>query len=189
MRRGALLAAPALVLLLVGCGRGGPVHDTGTSAGHLDAGSVVGASFGLDKGESYTVGLVVLENRGTTPAVVESIRPLSTSPSLRATPGHLWLVPRNNHLSLPNGWPGWPPRNPPTKRAKWMPKSWVQPHPNLPRLPERLAIPPGREAQIVYGIFLHANPSPKIGITSLRITFRQGGTTYVWTLPEPVKPR
>lgn len=181
---GAFVVSLALVLASSSCGGSGGVR--GTRAGNLDAGSIIGAGYRLRRGQSYMVGLDFIRNVGHQPILVESIHPQSTSPDLRTTVGHIWIVPRNAHLLLPMGWPGWPPKNPPTRPSKSDPKSWVQPHPDLLSLPTSRVIPPGREAQLVYGIFLHAKPTAKTRITALLITFKQGGDTYVWTLPEPV---
>jgi hypothetical protein len=174
----------ALALASGGCG--GSAEVRGTRAGNLDAGSVIGGDYPLQRGQSFMIGLGFIRNVGHQPILVESIHPQSSSPDLRATRGRIWLVPRNAHLSLPNAWPSWPPKNPPTKPDKSEPKSWVQPHPPILSLPTRRTIPPGRQAQLVYGIFLHSGPTARTRITALRITFRQGGDTYVWTLPEPV---
>jgi hypothetical protein len=181
---GAVFVSLALVLASSGCGGSARLH--GTRAGNLDAGSIVEGDYPLKRGQSLTIGLGFVRNVGHEPILVESIDPQSMSPSLRATRGHIWLVPPNAHLSLPNAWPGWPPKNPPTKPGRSEPKSWVQPHPDYLSLPTRRAIPPGREAQLVYGIFLHSNPTAKTRVTALRITFKQGGHIYLWTLPESV---
>jgi hypothetical protein len=175
-----------LALALASAGCGGSTEVRGTRAGNLDAGSVIGADYPLQRGQSFMIGLDFIKNVGHQPIVVESIHPQSSSPDLRATPGRIWLVPRDAHLTLPNGWPGWPPKNPPTKPSRSDPKSWVQPHPAILSLPTHRTIPPGREAQLVYGIFLHTKPNPETRITALWITFKQGGDTYAWTLPEPV---
>jgi hypothetical protein len=148
----------------------------------------MGAGVPLKRGQSYMIGLDFVKNVGHQPVLVEAIRPQSNSPGLRATPGRIWIVPHHAHLMLPMAWPGWPPKNPPTKPSKSDPTSWVQPHPDLLSLPTSREIPPGREAQLVYGIFLHSKPIAKTRITALRITFKQGSDTYVWTLPEQVHP-
>jgi hypothetical protein len=132
------------------------------------------------------IGLDFDKNVGHDPILIQSIKPQSSSPSLRVTAGRIWIVPRNAHLMLPNGWPGWPPRDLPTKPGKGLPQSWTQPHPNVLSLPTSRTIPPGRQAQLIYGTFLHTEPGPKTSITGLLITFKQAGYKYVWTLPEPV---
>src|SRR4029077_18705572 len=113
-----------LALTVASAGCGGSAEVRGTRAGNLDAGSITGASFPLRRGQSYMIGLDFIKNVGHDPILVESIHPQSNSPNLRSTPGRIWLVPRHAHLTLPNGWPGWPPKNPPTKPTRSDPKSW-----------------------------------------------------------------
>lgn len=158
----------------------------GTRAGNLDAGSVIGGAYPLMRGQRFMIGLDYVKNVGREPIRIESVRPQSSSPNLKATAGRVWILPRRWHLSLPSAWPGWPPNHPPTKPGKGVPQSWIQPHPDYLSIPTSRTIPPGRQAQLVYGIFLRSRPSAATRITALRITFKQGGTTYVWILPEPV---
>jgi hypothetical protein len=158
----------------------------GTRAGNLVAGSIIGGDYALKRGQSFMIGLDFITNVGSHQILVQSVEPQSTSSNLRPTAGRIWIVPRHAHLTLPNSWPGWPPKHPPTKPAKSDPKSWLQPHPNVLTLPTSRTIPPGRQAQLVYGISLDAAPSAGTSITALRIHFKQDGHSYVWTLPEPV---
>jgi hypothetical protein len=182
---GAVLMGGVLLVLRLGYLGGGVVQTSGTRAGDLDAGSVVGAEIPLRPDASEMIGLASVENVGHGPVLVESVEPQSTSPKLRATRGRIWLYPRNSHLSLPDSWDGWPPRHPPTRPPKSEP-GWVQPHPDILALPTSREIPAGRDAQLVFGIFLHGDPSPRLRITGLRITFKDGDRTFVWTYPEPV---
>jgi len=188
-KRGALLglalAAGLLLFFLLGASTGGAKQVYGIRAGDLDAGSRISVNAPLRRGDSYMMGEISLKNVGNEPVLVESVEPQSTSSVLRATPAHIWIEPVNGHLNLPIGWPGWPPRSPPTEPPKWAP-NWVQPHPNVLALPTSQTIYPGREAQLVYGLFLSAAPTQKLRITALRITFKQAGRTFLWTLPAPV---
>ena len=97
----------------------------------------------------------------------------------------MWLIPTHSHLILPLSGHGWPPNHPPTSPPGTKP-GWVQPNPDLLALPASREIPPGREVQVVYGMFLHAEPSPKLGINALLITFKQRDRTFRWTLPDSV---
>lgn len=180
------LAAALLVFFLLGASKGGAEQVHGVRAGNLDAGSIVSARYPLRRGESLTVGFVYLRNVGRSPILVESIQPQSTAASLRATPGRIWIIPRDAHLSLPISTPGWPPKHLPTKPPPSAPKSWVQPHPDVLSLPTSRMLFPGRQAQLLYGILLHANPSTSTRISALRIKFEEAGRSYVWTLPDSV---
>jgi hypothetical protein len=189
---GVLAAVVAVALLfLLGVFDGGAEHVDGVRAGGLDAGNVVGAGIPIVSGESYMIGLVHVRNVGATPALVDSVRPESSSPNLRVTRGRIFIEPRDGgaiaksgpvkgaHIApFPDAWPGWPPWHLPTKP--------VQPRPAILSLPTRRVIPPGRTAQLFYGVFLHAKPTARTRIVALRIRFTQGGGTYIWTLPEPV---
>jgi len=177
-----------LALVLATAGSGGTAHVTGTQAGDLDAGSIITVAFALGRGQSFTLGENTLENVGEHPILVESVQPVSTSPALRTTQARLFLLPRLGHhagvMGLPGDAPGWPARYVPKKM-----KGWLEPHPPILSLPTRRFIPPGRSVQVMYGIHLHSQPSARTRITGLRIVFKQGGTTYVWTLPSRVHLR
>ncbi len=177
---GAIVAGAALFFGL----RSGTVYLSGTHAGDLTTGDI-GVGVSMKRGQSFTIGDDSIHNVGKQPVLVESIEPQSSSPSLRATVVRLWLAPLHGHLGLAGTAPGWPPTHPPTKPPKWAP-NWVQPHPNYASLPTSLVIPPGRNAQIEFGIFLRSDPSPQTRITGLRVTFVEGGRKFIWLLPETV---
>lgn len=187
------LAAALLLFFLLGSA-GGVERVWGTRAGDLDARFSNGAGVPLRRGGSYMLALEEVNNVGNAPIPIESVEPQSTSPNLRATKGRIWIMPRTlpplchgtSILGLPSGWPGWPPKNLPGKPPGFCPKSYVAPPSSFLSLPTSQTIYPGRRVALIYGISLHADPSPKFRITSLRITFKQGDRTIVWTLPEPV---
>ena len=152
---------------------------TGTRAGGLDAGSVIGAGVPIRRGGSYMIALSGPKNVGHSPILIESVTPQTTSPLLRATIGHIYVLPKPlpHLIALPGAWPGWPPRR--------LPKSSMSAR-SVVSLPTSRTIYPGREAEFVYGIFLRGGRSSKLRITSLRITFKERDRTYVWTPPQPV---
>jgi hypothetical protein len=177
-----------LLLFLLGVFDGGTVYASGMRAGNLDGGSETGVQVPLRRGGSEMIGLEVVKNVGKSPILIESIEPQSTSPELHATRGRILRVRRRAHFEQPPlWWHGWPPKGVPFSGSKTHPNDWRVPHPDYLSLPTKGDVPPGAEAQLVYGIFLHADPSPKIRITAVRITFVQSGRTYVWTLPEEVR--
>jgi hypothetical protein len=175
-----------LALFLLGVFRGGTEYVSGMRAGNLDGGNESGAQVRLRRGGSEMIGLGFVKNVGKSPVLIESIQPLSTSPELHVTRGRIWRIKPTAHMSLPMWWRGWPPKDVPISPPKTKP-AWRDPHPDYLSLPTRGTIPPGAEAQLVYGIVLHADPSPKIRITALRITFVQSGRTVIWTVPEEVR--
>jgi hypothetical protein len=181
-----VLGAVALLLLALGVFSGGIERVSGTRAGNLD-GSGGGVGVPMRRGGSEMIGDSEVKNVGNSPILIESIEPLSTSPELHVTKGRIWALPAkrpNRVVALPMSWRGWPPKghmDPPNPEP-----SWRTPTPDYLKLPTTGTISPGGEAQLVYGIFLHADPSPKLRITGVQITFKQDGRTIVWTKPDTV---
>lgn len=169
-----------LLLFLLGAFGGGIDYVTGPRAGNLDGGSDGGVTAPMRRGESEMMGDTVVKNVGTTPILIESIEPLSTSPQLKVTRGRMYRVRRRAGFEQPPlWWRGWPPKGVPKGKAPFK-----NPHPDYLALPTEGEIPPGDEFQLVYGVFLHADPSPKLRVTGLRITFKQDGHTIVWIKPD-----
>lgn len=176
------LGVCALVLFLFGVFGGGTEYVTGTRAGNLDGGSDGGVQVPMRRGWSEMIGNTVVKNVGKTPILIESIEPLSTSPQLKATKGRMYdLKRRAGFEGPPLWWRGWPPKGVPKGKAPFR-----NPHPDYLALPTKGEIRPGHEFELVYGIFLHADPGPKLHITGLQITFKQDGQTFVWTKPDTV---
>jgi hypothetical protein len=177
----AVLAAG--VLLFVTLSNRGVVRVEGTQAGDLDAGSVIEQGFSIRRGGAFTVSAIEVENTGHAPVFIESVVPQSTSPDLRATPARIWVIPREaftakvetHYLNTPLG-EGWPPKRIEPKPRNVPPLAWTSPPPVL-LLPTREWVDPGREAELIYGVFLHGRPRPWLRVTALRITFKQGGQT------------
>jgi hypothetical protein len=169
------VAAGALLLAAAGCA--GADHTTGTKAGGLDAGSVVGAKFKLKRGHSFMVGLITFANHGASDATIDEAVPVTSYPRLEATRARFWIIPRDEHLLLPNGWQGWPPKNFPGAAT----------HPAIESLPEHgVTLPPGRTLQLLFGVKTSAQPGQTQTITDVRVKFHRAGKHYVWTIPEPV---
>ena len=191
---GVLVAALLAGLIYVAFLRGGTVYVTGTRAGDLDAGNEVGQGRPLRRGGVVTVAATEVKNVGHTPILVESVVPQSTSPELRTTRARVWVIPTRyftakvptHYLGFEEMADGWPPNHPAKRPRSISPEAWVAPPPIL-SLPKRQMIEPGREVDFFYGLFLRADPSPHLRITALRITFRQGAQTFVWTLPNTVE--
>ena len=180
------VGATVVVLFLLGVFGGGTAYVYGMRAGNLDGGYESGEQISLRRGGSEMIGLGFVKNVGKSPILIESIEPQSNSPKLGVTRGRIWRLPPTSHESLPMAWKGWPPRDVPKSPPGTKP-GWVQPRPDYLSLPKKGEIPPGSEAQLVYGIFLHADPSPKIRITALRIDVRAVRPHFVWTVPEEVR--
>jgi len=182
----AALGVTVLLLFLLGVFGGGTEYVFGMRAGNLDGGNESGAQIPLRRGGSEMIGLDFVENVGKSPILIESVEPQSNSPQLQVTRGRIWRLQPAAHISLPMWWHGWPPKGVPVSPPKTKP-GFVQPHPDYLSLPATGTIPPGAKAQLVYGIFLHADPSPKIRVTALRIKFVQSGRAFIWTVPEEVR--
>ena len=139
----------------------------------------------LRRGGSEMIGATTVKNVGKSPILIESIEPQANSSALQVTKARIWYLGKDQKIGsrtvflLPFASHGWPPRH--------VPDDGQTPHPNYLRLPTARTIPPGCEAQLVYGFLLRADPSPKLQITALRITFKQDGRTIVWTLPETIR--
>jgi hypothetical protein len=149
---------------------------TGLTAGGLYGGPTQKVELGEYRGEYIELGFTYIQNRGKTPALIESVVPVTNSKYVEATRGRIWVVParkkRRYLVMLPLNAYGWPPKSAPLIRT----------------LPFRnVILGPKRYAQIVFGVKSNATVGTVITIKGVRFVFKQDGKNYDWTLPLPIK--
>jgi hypothetical protein len=154
------------------CGNNGVKKVNGLRAGGLDAGAKNGLSFGLHRGKFMEVGCVGVTNTANAPAVIESAIPITSSNKIEVTRAKVWVLPPKTKNLLPYLDVGWPPKDVTLIR----------------KLPSKdVVVPPGKQAQLVFGVRSLAPVGTTVRITGLRVLFKQGGQRYDWTLPLSVE--
>ncbi len=167
-----LVLALGVALLATACGSSGAKKVDGLRAGGLDAGAKNGAKFGIRRGKFMELGFIGVTNKGKTTAVIESATPIASSNRVEVTRARVWVIPPGTKNLLPYLDVGWPPADAPL----------------VGKLPSKnVAMPVGKQAQLVFGVRSLAPVGTTVRITGVRVLFKQGGQRYDWTLPLSVE--
>jgi len=160
------------LLMISGCGANENTI-TGLKAGGLDAGARQTGEIGIPRGQKEEFGLVFIRNTSPSPAIVESVLPISLSTQLKVTRARIWIarVPKHNKryfFFLPMAADGWPPKS----------------APQIAKLPDsNVTIPPHGIAQMPFGATSFAPTGTVVRIKDVRVVFEQKRQRYRWTFP------
>jgi len=159
------------LLMVVGCGAN-KNKTAGLKAGGLDAGALETQEGGVSRGSAEEFGPII-SNTWSSPAIVESVVPVSLSKQFKVTRARIWIakVPKSSKRFfsyLPGAAKGWPPKSAPL----------------IGKLPDRnVTIPPHGIAQMPFGATSFAPIGTVVKIKGVRVIFRQKGKRYIWTFP------
>lgn len=168
---GALVIGTLIAILAVVLEGNSEIY--GLKAGGLDAGAVETLEGPASRGSPQEFGPII-ENTWSSPAIIESVTPVSLSKWFKVTRARIWIVKipklkKGQFFSyLPLADEGWPPKT----------------APQVAKLPDRdVIIPPHGIAQLPFGATSLAPIGNVVRINGIRVIFEQKNTQYDWTFP------